>query len=65
MMSLCDYPNFYLSQLKMMTSCFSTIVPSFNFFNYGPGVTDGPTVQKLDWTRKFSAKNESKINNFE
>ena len=54
MMSLCDYPNFYLSQLKMMTSFFSTIVPSFNFFGarsrrsmcYGRTVADSP---KMDW----------------
>lgn len=46
-MSLCDYPNFCLSQFGVMTSYLSTkIVPDLNFLFFGNGPDDPNPTQK-------------------
>ena len=64
-MSLCDYPNFYLSQFGVMTSSFSTkIVPDFYFFfvfDYDPDDPNPTRKTQLDYTPTQIGKTDSKM----
>ena len=63
-MSLCDYPNFCLSQFGVMTSYLSTkIVPDLNFLFLATAQTilTQPRKLKLDFTPTQIGKTESKM----